>query len=224
MFQLKLIFVNPITKWLQWLVMQQKLVRKNPTLKVGYMSVIENCSFSMENHIFPYSKLINVQLGNFSYVGGNTRIQNTDIGHFCSIASDCRIGLGIHPLKMVSTHPSFYAPKHEWSIFPDRDINIIEYKKIEIGHDVWLGIGVIIVDGVKIGNGAIVAAGAVVTKNVPEYAIVGGVPASIIKYRFSDDKITLLKAIEWWKWDIRKIRDKNSLFVDLELFTTYHNK
>lgn len=221
---LKIISVNPITKWIQWLIMRQKLLKKNESLSVGYMSVIINCTFSIENHIFPFAKLINSHLGNFTYVGGNTHIRNAEIGHFTSIASDCRIGLGIHPINFVSTHPCFYAPKHEWSIYPEEKIEVVEYKKIEIGHDVWIGTGVIIVDGVKIGNGAIVAAGAIVTKDVPEYAIVGGVPAKLIKYRIPQDKIKMLNLIKWWEWDLELVLHNKNIFLDINRFTTDFTK
>lgn len=215
---LRMLTVNPISKWIQWLVMQHKLRKKYKTLSVGYMSVIIDCTFSIENHIFPYANLINVHLGNLTYVGGNSYIKNAVIGSFCSIASDCRIGLGIHPVDIVSTHPCFYAPKHEWSIFPEKKVEITEYKNIEIGHDVWIGTRVIIVDGVRIGNGAILAAGAVVTKDVPPYAVVGGVPASVIRYRFTQEEIASLQKKEWWNWEIEAIKEVKGDFLNVKKF------
>lgn len=220
---LKVLAVNPISKWMQWLVMRRKLLKKEKTLSIGYMSVIIDCVFSRENHIFPHAHMVNVHLGNFSYVGGNTYVKNARIGHFCSIAADCRIGLGIHPANLVSTHPSFYAPKHEWSIYPNSKVDITEYKDIEIGHDVWIGTRVIIVDGVKIGNGAIIAAGAVVTKDVPPYAIVGGIPATIIKYRFSEEDIDLLEKLKWWDWSLERINKEKFHFLDLRSFISRFN-
>lgn len=215
---LKALAVNPISKWMQWLIMRQKLMRKHNTLSIGYMSVMIDCSFSRENHIFPYAHLTNTSLGDLTYVGGNTYVKNATIGKFCSIAADCRIGLGIHPAGLVSTHPCFYGPKHEWSIHPDKEVGLTEYKNIEIGHDVWIGTRVIIVDGIKIGNGAIVAAGAVVTKDVPPYAIVGGVPATIIKYRFSEEEIAGLQRLEWWNWPLEKIEQFKLNFLDTGSF------
>jgi len=215
---LKLISINPITKWLQWLVMRYKLIKNNKTLSVGYMSNIFNSTFSIENHIFPFARLVNTHLGNFTYVGGSTNIKNAKIGHFCSIASDCRIGLGIHPIDFVSTHPAFYGPKHEWSIHPDKKIDVVEYKDVIIGNDVWIGTGAIIVDGVSIGNGAIIAANAVVTKDVPPYSIAGGVPAKIIKARFQVDEIKQLESIKWWDWEIDKIKKNITKFKSLNSF------
>lgn len=210
---LKLLSINPVTKWLQWLIMRYKLRKINKTLSVGYMSIVINSVFSQENHIFPYAKLLNVKLGKFTYVGGNTHIKNTSIGHFTSIASDCRIGLGIHPTNLVSTHPLFYASKHEWSITPIIKIKFKEYKDIIIGNDVWIGTRVTIVDGVKIGNGAIIAAGAVVTKDVPPYAIFGGVPAQLIKFRFPNEINQKIEESEWWNWEIAKIKEHKSKFL-----------
>jgi serine acetyltransferase len=81
-----------------------------------------------------------------------------------------------------------------------------EKKPIHIGHDVWIGARVFIRDGVKIGNGAVVAAGSVVVKDVPDYAIVGGVPAKIIRYRFSEEMIAELLNLKWWEWPEEKLR------------------
>ena len=95
---------------------------------------------------------------------------------------------------------------------------ITDNQPVEIGNDVWIGANVIILPGVKIGDGAIVAAGAVVSKDVPPYSVVGGVPAKIIKYRFDKNIIENLERICWWNWPIEKIRDNLELFVNIESF------
>lgn len=215
---LRLLAINPITKWFQWLIMQYRLKSKYNSISVGYMSEIINSSFSQENHIFPFARIVNTQLGNFSYVGGSTYIFNASIGHFCSIASDCRIGLGIHPTDFISTHPCFYASKGSWSIRPNQNVDFLEYKNITIGHDVWIGTRAIIVDGVKIANGAIIAAGALVTKDVPAYSIVGGVPAKVIKYRFSKEIIKELEKSKWWEWKLEAINKHKNEFINVDLF------
>ena len=83
---------------------------------------------------------------------------------------------------------------------------------IIIGHDVWIGAGAMILSGVKIGNGAVIAAGAIVTRDVPAYAVAGGVPAKVIKRRFTPEQIARLEQIQWWNWPIEKIRSKIDLF------------
>ena len=137
-------------------------------------------------------------LEKYSYVGSGTSITNTKIGSFVSISSDCEIGMGGHPVNYVSTSPVFYKGnnflKKKFS-----KLDFDEYYDTEIGHDVWIGAKCCIKSGVKIGNGAIVAAGAVVTHDVPAYAIVGGVPAKVIRYRFDEETIEKLQKIKWWE-------------------------
>ena len=174
----------PFVQWLVWVIRTHRLKRKNPTLRVGGYSVITNCSFGNWNIVYPHAKLVDVKMGDFSYVGAAS-IQYCTMGKYCSISEGAKIGLGIHPTNLESTHPAFYSQQSMWKdiITPDVSQNVVEYKRVIIGDDVWIGTNAIVLDGVSIGSHAIVAAGAVVTKDVPEYAIVGGVPAKIIRIR-----------------------------------------
>lgn len=183
---LEKIITCPLLLWVRWIVRTYKWEKRFPTLKIGSMTVVAgNCQFGVGNILYGNSKLVNVKMGDFSYVGSNVHIQYSTIGKYCSIAEDARIGLGIHPLNLESTHPAFYSPQSHWYrwIEPKVPADLIEYKPVVIGDDVWIGTGAMILDGVKIGSHSVVAAGAVVTKDVPEYAIVGGVPAEVLKFR-----------------------------------------
>ncbi|MFC2097905.1 CatB-related O-acetyltransferase, partial [Bacteroidota bacterium] len=120
--------------------------------------------------------------------------------------------------NFVSTHPAFYSKQKQARITFAEKQYFEEYEKILIENDVWLGANVIIVDGVKIGNGAMIGAGAVVTKDVPPYAIMGGVPAKIIKYRFEKDKIDFLQKSEWWNKDIDWLKKNYQLFHNIQKF------
>ena len=128
------------------------------------------------------------------------------IGSFCSIAADVQIGLSQHPTDHLTTHPMTYktpfltAFEMMMPALRKRGANDFTItSKCVIGNDVWLGSRAMIMDGVTIGDGAIVAAGAVVTRDVPPYAIVGGVPAKVIKYRFSPEMIEKLLRLKWWE-------------------------
>jgi len=143
----------------------------------------------------------NTKIGSFSYVESRTTIfPGTTIGRYCSIGKGCQVGVIAHPVDWLSTSPFQYNFAYH---FPDyaKDFKERVFQRpmeTTIGNDVWVGSMAIIKRGVTISDGAIIAAGAVVTKDVPPYAIVGGVPAKVIRYRFSQAVIDELLDIQWW--------------------------
>lgn len=162
-------------------------------------SRIEYSDVSKKAKIWGKCKLYYSSVGDYSYVGSHCRVIHAHIGKFCSIAGDySQIGMGKHSLDYLSTASIFTASKNgtgiKWTQIPVFE----EYEDIIIGNDVWIGSSVKVMPGVKIGNGAVIGAGAIVTKDVPPYAIVGGVPARIIRYRFSDNIIKVLEESKWW--------------------------
>lgn len=140
-------------------------------------------------------------IGRGSYLGYDCEIINTDIGAFCSLASGIHIGLAEHPIYWVSTSPVFQDVVNSSVNIKYAQLPSLPSKRTIIENDVWIGTNVIIKAGVKICNGAVVASGSVVTKDVEPYAIVGGCPARLIKFRFDSDMIQRLLASQWWLLD-----------------------
>ena len=167
-------------------------------------------------------KVKSSKIGAYSYIGNSTDISNAEIGKFCSIADHCRIGMGGHSLNHISTSPIFLEKtngcKESWT---DKDLNPVKSKRVVIGNDVWIGSHVLINGGVTIGDGAVIGAGAVVVKDVPPYAIVGGVPAKIIRFRFDPEIVKMLEDISWWTYTPSELKSLIHVFqkdmVDLTL-------
>lgn len=143
-------------------------------------------------------------IGSYTYIGSYTHITKSNIGRYCSIANNVSIGQGEHLLDHISTSSLFY--KRPWEILTQHDCTI--------ESDVWIGVDAVILRGVRIGFGAVVAANAVVSKDVPPFAIVGGVPAKLIRYRFSERDQRRILDSEWWQHDRR---DAEAIIQQMEL-------
>lgn len=181
----------------------------------GKNAVAGNCSF------------LHSELGYASYVANGTFIRNTKIGKYSCIGKNVRIVDVTHPARrFVSTHPAFFAPetvigssyvkekKFEEFIWNQQDKRF----SVIIGNDVWIGDGAMILGGHTVGNGAIVAAGAVVTRDVNPYEIVAGVPARVIGIRFTREQIEFLEQLQWWNRDEEWIRQNAPVFEDIDTF------
>lgn len=217
---MKNILKNPLTLWLSWYIKSRNILKKNKSkkLKIGYFTEVNNVDFGRYNTFYNNVKISNSTLGDYVYVSDDTIIYNSTIGNFCSIGPKVRIVIGMHPPHFISTFPAFFSVKKQCQeTFVQKDF-YDEIGKVKIGNDVWIGCNAIIMDNVTIGDGAIIAAGAVVTKNVEPYSIVGGVPARLIKKRFSDEEINKLLEIKWWYKSDRWLRENAKYFYDKKIF------
>ena len=176
---------------------------------------IRDCKLAKHTRVLPHCNLIRVEMARYSYIGTNTIVSDTRIGAFCSIGSSCSIGGGVHPTDRVSTSPVFYDSsncfKEKNHISADSRKPFKQPQTI-IGNDVWIGENVFVSAGVNIGDGAVIGAHAVITKDVPPYAIVAGVPAKILRYRFDEATIKELMATQWWEWSDEKLAENKEWF------------
>ena len=195
--------------------MQNKIAKK---VTIAETAKVTSAKLKYYSRVKDYAEVHNSRLDQYSYVSQFSIVNKTKIGKFSSIANGCYIGLWEHNTD-VSTH-SFYLYEHSGNFVQGYK----NYKKDNImtiiGHDVWVGANAVIMKGVTVGDGAIIGASAVVTKDVPSYAIAVGNPAKIIKYRYGKKDIKWLLELEWWNFSRKKLKEliKMNAFNDFKIF------
>lgn len=218
---LKLVLINPMTLWLRWLLIkftyQSKFSGKH--LSVKYMAHISRSNFGNYNVVYEYAELVDVELGDYSYIASRSRLSKVSIGKFSCMGPEVIVGLGMHPARdFVTTHPAFFSPSCQAGFTFSSQAAFQEFANSKIGNDVWIGARAIILDGISIGDGAIIAAGAVVTKDVPPYAVMGGVPAKVLRYRFEPSEIDYLLTFRWWDKDFAWLNENHTRFHNVKDF------
>jgi acetyltransferase-like isoleucine patch superfamily enzyme len=183
-----------------------------------------NCPYFLENTV-----VNDVPVGRYTYGYGNFVSK-----YVCSVGSFSAISRQAYPVgnrrmdRVSMCMILYHAHPHSWQSLQDKaSLDLMEGgvdRSIVIGNDVWIATNAVIMKGITIGDGAVVGAGAIVNKDVPSYAIVAGVPARIIRYRFEPHIIEKLLEIKWWDWPIEKIRDNFDKFYDINAFVETFSK
>ncbi len=204
------------------------------TVRIAFSSVPSiHATFESHCQLHPHVHF-NGHLGYGSYIGSYSHL-SAQIGRFTSIAAHVSTVAGRHAYQApyATTCPMFFSlnPNHYQSgytfateqIFDEFKLAVPEKKlDVEIGNDVWIGGKVILIGGVHIGDGAVVLAGAIVTKDVPPYAIVGGIPARVIRYRYDEETIKFLLSIKWWNNSEEWFKKNWRLLSDIDQLKEYY--
>ena len=166
--------------------------------RISFRATVVDCEIDKTAVVEHHANVRYSKIGRYTYISARSGVVFAEIGSFCSIAAGVGIGGGAHKIDAVSTSPMFNKGRNIFG----KNLGHIEfspYKTTVIGNDVWIGNRALVLQGVKIGDGAIVGAGSVVTKDVEPYTIVAGNPARVIRKRFDDETVSKLLDIKWWE-------------------------
>lgn len=177
---------------------------------IGDYSRVFNSNFDEHVALQRNAMVYSTDIGRYSYTGKNFTSWYSKIGAFCSISWNVSIGGANHDYNRVTTHSFLYSK--DYGFFDDEPGYDRFTDECVIGNDVWIAANACICRGVTVGDGAVIAAGAVVTHDVEPYTIVAGIPAKPIKKRFSDEIIQLLLESKWWKLPSNVIKENFKLF------------
>jgi phosphonate metabolism protein (transferase hexapeptide repeat family) len=189
-----------------------------PTLAPN--AVVRDCRFGRYTQVGEQSQMADCLLDDYSYIGSHCDLMSTDIGKFANIAAMVRINPGFHPMEWPTLHHFTYR-RAMYGMADQDDADFFAWRRrqrVVIGHDTWIGHGAVLMPGLRIGNGAVVGSNAVVTKDVPPYAIVGGVAAKVIRQRFPRAIAEAIEATAWWDWDHDTLTERMADFRDLRVF------
>lgn len=217
-------FLKYLYRWCNSLFLKRRGIIIRPSALYNQRSIFEGA-----NVVHKGACVSSSIVGYGTYVGENTFLPNCLIGRFCSIASNVKVVVATHPTsKFVSTSPMFFSTLKQSGESFCKEQKFEEHLTVDnryliIGNDVWIGENAMIKGGIRIGDGAIVAMGACVTNDVPPYAIVGGVPAKIIRYRFTEEQINYLKDLQWWNKPLDWIERNASDFENISEFSNKHS-
>ena len=178
---------------------------------------VKDSTLGRYTEIAEFCRVNETELGDYSYIERGSMVWCATIGKFVNIAADVRINATNHPMWRATLHHFTYRAGDYW---PDaeNEASFFDWRRdhrVTIGHDVWIGHGATLLPGVTIGTGAVIGAGAVVSKDVAPYTIVGGVPAKLIRERFTPEIAKRFEALAWWDWDHAAIRTALEDFRDL---------
>jgi phosphonate metabolism protein (transferase hexapeptide repeat family) len=184
-----------------------ELIARDSEPRVHPTAELKGCRLGRYVAIGERVILREVEVGDFSYFERHAEAIYATVGKFCSIAANSRINALDHPMERLTTHKVTYRP-NEYFRWLGVDTDFRERrraKRVIIGHDAWIGHGAVVMPGIRIGNGAVVGANAVVTKDVPSYSVVAGVPARFLRPRFDPSVADRIEALAWWDWPAERL-------------------
>jgi len=191
---------------------------EQPTLAES--AVVHDCRFGRYTEVGEQVHMSDSVLDDYSYLSRGCDVMSAEIGKFSNIAAMVRINPGFHPLERPTLHHFTYRLSR-YGLADADDATFFEWRRrqrVRIGHDSWIGHAAVIMPGVRIGHGAVVGSNSVVTRDVPDYAIVAGAPARLLRMRFPPAIAQALLATAWWDWEHQTLLQRLPDFSDLRRF------